>query len=290
MKLKLFSSCTATDNKQLDLFKRRYSIQSKLGNGTFGDVFCVQSKKCKTKFAVKVVKKVSGQDMILFDDKVTPMEVWALSRLSGHPNIVRFVEHDMISDKHVIVTEYLRGYTDLFDYIEEYGRLSESRTRNIIIQVVEVIGFCFKMGIDHRDIKEENIMYNAAGEHIKLIDFGSASLLSNKPYSQVRGTDIYLPPEHYLCNRYYPRPGAVWAIGCLSFSCLTSNTPFTSLDQILHTGPDWTMLDHCPDVTLDFMKTCLKVNEAQRMRFSLMRHHVWIADSIEEFSNLECSV
>ena len=290
MKLKLFSSCTSTDNHQLDSFKRRYSIQSRLGKGTFGDVFRAQSKKSKTKVVVKVVKYVRTQEKVIYEEKIIPIEIWALRRLSGHPNIVRFVDNDLISDKHVIVTEFLRGYFDLFDYIEEHGKMSESRARNIIKQVVEGISFCFKMGIDHRDIKEENIMYNPAGENVKLINFGSASVLSSKPYTHIRGTDINLPPEHYLCNKYYPRPCAVWAIGCLTFCCLTSQTPFTSLNQILDTGPDWKLLAHCQDDTFDFVKTCLKVNEGQRIRFYLMKHHIWIADNIEDLSNLECSI
>ena len=48
----------------------------------------------------------------------------------------------------------------------------------LLKQVVDVIGFCFKMGVDHRGLNEENIMYNPSGNQIKLIDFGSALVLS----------------------------------------------------------------------------------------------------------------
>ncbi|KAL5262402.1 hypothetical protein ACHWQZ_G007951 [Mnemiopsis leidyi] len=292
MKLKIFSSCAPSNNRQLDSFKRSYSIQSKLGEGSFGEVFCVQCRSSKKKYAAKVVKNVKHQDKILQNDKLIPMEVWALKRLSGHPNIATFMEHHQIKDKIVIVTDYLSGYSDLFDHIEEHGRLTELSARNVIRQVVEVVGFCFKMGIDHRDIKEENIMYNPAGDQIKLIDFGSASVLSNRAYNFVRGTDIYIPPEHYLNSQYYPKPGAVWAIGCLAFCCLSSFTPFTSLNQIVSTGPDWSLLAHCSTDSLDFVKCSLNISEKKRMPFHMMRHHVWVVDSIEEFSNLEleCSL
>ena len=292
MKLKIFTSCVPSKNNQLDSFKRRYSIQSKLGEGAFGDVFCVQSRKSKMKYAAKVVKTKKQQDIILQNDDYVPMEVWALKRLSSHPNISTFIEHHEIKDKLVIITEHLEGYSDLFDHIEEHGRLTELRARNVIKQVVDVIGFCFKMGVDHRDIKEENIMYNPAGDQIKLIDFGSASVLSKHPYRLVRGTDIYIPPEHYLYNKYYPRPGAVWAIGCLAFCCLSSFTPFISINQIVSTGPDWSLMAHCLDESFDFVKCCLKTDEKRRMPFHMMRHHVWISDRIEELSNLEleCSI
>ena len=97
MKLKLFSSCTSTDNHQLDSFKRHYSIQSRLGKGTFGDVFCAQSTNSKTKVAVKVVINVQTQEKVIYE-----------GRLSGHTNIVRFADNDLISDKHVLVTKFLR--------------------------------------------------------------------------------------------------------------------------------------------------------------------------------------
>ena len=105
------------------------------------------------------------------------------------------------------------------------------------------------------------IMYNHTGENFKLINFGSASILSSKPYTHIRGTDINLPPEHYLCNKYYPRPCAVWAICCLTFCCLTSQTPFTSLNQILNTVPDWKLLANCQEDTFDFV---LDLSESKR--------------------------
>ena len=80
----------------------------------------------------------------------------------------------------MIITEQLQGDRDLFDHIEEHGKfsLTKLRARNVIKQVVDVIGFCFKMGVDHRGLNEENIMYNPSGNQIKLIDFGSALVLS----------------------------------------------------------------------------------------------------------------
>lgn len=292
MRLKLFTSCATSNDDQLGSFKQLYSIQTKLGEGSFGVVFCVQSRETKTKYTAKVVKNVGKQDIVQQKNEFLPVEVWALKRLSGHPNITSYIEHHDIKDKIVIVTEFLPGYSDLFDYIEKHGRLTETRASNVMRQVVDVVGFCFKMGVDHRDIKEENIMYNPTGDQIKLIDFGSASVLSNKPYRFSRGTDIHLPPEHYLHYKYYPRPGAVWAIGCLAFCCLSSYTPFTSLNQIVSTGPDWTLMAHCADFAFDFVKCCLRIDEKKRMPFHMMKHHVWIVDSIEEFSNLEleCSL
>ena len=123
--------------------------------------------------------------LIAATDVVGDMEVWALKRLSSHPNISinplsPFIEHHEIKDKIVIITEQLQGYRDLFDHINEHAKFSLTKLRasKIIKQVVDVIGFCFKIGVDHRGINEEKIMYNPSGNQIKLINFGSALVLS----------------------------------------------------------------------------------------------------------------
>ena len=88
-------------------------------------------------------------------------------------------------------------------------------------------------------------MYNPAGDQIKLIDFGSASILSNRAYNFVRGTDIYIPTEHYLNSQYRPKPAAVWAIGVLgallSAASLPSlpSLPSTRLSVLDQTGVYW---------------------------------------------------
>ena len=91
-------------------------------------------------------------------------------------------------------------------------------------------------------------MYNPAGYQIKLINFGSASILSNRAYNFVRGTDIYIPPEHYLNSQYRdyrPKPGAVWAIGVLGallsavFLPSLLSLPSTRLSVLDRTGAYW---------------------------------------------------
>lgn len=50
---------------------------------------------------------------------------------------------------------------DLFECIEQHSRFSEDTARHVFAQVVEVVYQLGKLGICHRDIKDENIVVSA---------------------------------------------------------------------------------------------------------------------------------
>lgn len=68
-----------------------------------------------------------------------------------------------------------RSSCDLFECIEQHSRLPEDKAKYVFAQVVEAVYYLGKMGICHRDLKDENIACDA-DYRVKLIDFGSAVL------------------------------------------------------------------------------------------------------------------
>ena len=274
----MFWPFTSTD-PSLDTFRQHYSIRSKLGKGTFGVIFNVISKKNQLKRTAKIIKHIRHQDVVIIADKPMPIEIYALQRVRGHPCIVNYIEHQMVHNTYVIITEHLPCYTDLYRHITTKGKLSEGRTRTVIQQVIQALEHCFKHGIDHRDIKEENIMYNAQSEKIKLIDFGSASLTASAPYRYARGTEYYVPPEYHLHRLYYPSPAASWAVGCLTYCCLTATTPFLNTHQILHEEVQYVGAERCRQ----FVMGCLRKKEGCRLRFEGLKNHPWLQPSTERY-------
>ena len=74
-----------------------------------------------------------------------------------HQNIAQVYEVHEENDKMYIFMEYCsRG--ELFDDINEYGPLSETRARKIFKQIYSAVCYLHQNSIAHRDIKTENIL------------------------------------------------------------------------------------------------------------------------------------
>lgn len=54
-----------------------------------------------------------------------------------------------------------RSSCDLFECIEQHSRFSEDTAKYVFAQIVEVVYALGKMGICHRDIKDENIVIDS---------------------------------------------------------------------------------------------------------------------------------
>ena len=100
--------------------------------------------------------------------------------------------------------------------------------------MLQAINHCLKNKVDHRDLKDENLLVNPDNFHVKLIDFGSASQLTERAYTRFQGTDVYLPPEWYTRHSYMALPATSWAIGCLIFPCLSGDSPFATRDEVIN--------------------------------------------------------
>jgi serine/threonine protein kinase len=52
------------------------------------------------------------------------------------------------------------------------GRLNENELRDAFYKVLDGLSYLHKHHICHRDIKPDNILYDATNQKIKIIDFG----------------------------------------------------------------------------------------------------------------------
>lgn len=69
---------------------------------------------------------------------------------------------------------------DLYDYLLKRNfRITESRAKELALQLGEAIKYLHSFGIIHRDIKLENIMMTDSSEksEAKLVDFGLCKIL-----------------------------------------------------------------------------------------------------------------
>ena len=262
-------------------FLQKYRLLKKLGEGGYGSVYLCEDLESGERRAVKTMddKRCQNRTYIPDLDATLPNEIVLWKPLS-HPNIATLLEIflDTISMKWYLVMEYCPDFVDLFDFMEQKKRLSDKESVTIVKQLVKVIYYLSLQDVDHRDLKDENILYNPTTLQIKVIDFGSAAPLSYAPYTSFRGTDVYIPPEYYKTQKYFSFHASVWAIGCLSFILVSGDCPFKSRREV----SEFKSLEQLkPGYTastprLNFIRSCLEPCPDKRILLSDLIRHPWL--------------
>lgn len=104
----------------------------------------------------------------------------------------------------------------------------EAEAAEILKQLVSAISYCHHMGVAHRDIKPDNILFDTRGR-LKLADFGSAEWFGMNCESGMMegivGTPYYVAPE-VLRGREYNEKVDVWSAGVILYIMLCGVPPF----------------------------------------------------------------
>lgn len=158
----------------------RYELLSELGDGSFGRVVKARLKSPREDDEGVVAIKQLKQRFQSFDSVVLLKEVQSLQVMS-HPNIVPLLEVIREQDGQLFfVFEYMGGGS-LYDLLKESiddkasrgsNRLSASRTRDFVKQLLRGLAYIHEKGYSHRDLKPENLLLDEARETLKIADFG----------------------------------------------------------------------------------------------------------------------
>ena len=159
-------------------FTESYLPIKLLGEGGYGAVWLVRRISDGTLHAAKIIEDSRCRRKTWCDKRSEkiPEEIMFLENLH-HDNLISLHEVYFEKSSWVLVMEYLPGYVDMFEYISQTGVMSVEEAREVLTQLVDTCSYLVSCGVDHRDIKDENILYNPSTKNIKLIDFGSASWL-----------------------------------------------------------------------------------------------------------------
>ncbi|XP_042745040.1 serine/threonine-protein kinase Nek11 isoform X3 [Lagopus leucura] len=207
---------------------RRYTIQRKLGNGSFGSVYLVSDKKAKQGDELKVLKELSIGDLKPNETVEANLEAQLLSKLD-HPAIVKFYASFVERDSFCIITEYCEG-GDLDYKIQEYKESGKLFTQRQIIewfiQLLLGVNYMHERRILHRDLKTKNIFLK--NNLLKIGDFGVSCLLmgSCDLATTFTGTPYYMSPEA-LKHQGYNTKSDIWSLGCILYEMCCLNHAFS---------------------------------------------------------------
>ena len=215
-----------------DAPSKKYEILSKLGSGSFGNVYLARNKFTDEKVALKQIKKSTAN---LLSDGEIKDEIEILKKLD-HPDIVRIIESFNTRNSYILITEYCEE-GELFDQVK--NQLSETQIAVIFRQLLSGLAYLHSNNIVHRDLKLENILIHeiekskTTGEdlfNIKIIDFGTARIFDkNKKPQSIVGSSYYIAPE--VLRQKYNKECDLWSVGVILYMFIVGHAPFDGCDD-----------------------------------------------------------
>ncbi len=252
---------------------RKFSVEKKLGRGSFGVVYKVIDTLGDVARTVKLI--LSDRHSTLERLKT---EYRNLVHIPEHPYVVRVLDADIIPGRDIpfLVFEYVEG-ADIADMIQR-RLLSPDDALELGKQVVAGLHHLHTHGFHHCDIKPSNLLWTNRGA--KIIDFNVSTRVGDS-YSRGGGSRKYLPPDFDTSS--IPHNGEradrdLYALGLTLYEALTGKYPWeTSEPPIAITAPDPRELSGFDDLAPELVAVVLKAISPRRAE----RFH-----SAEEFQDV----
>lgn len=221
-----------------------YHVLSKLGNGTFGNVYSVRCDSSGKEYALKRVKVVwfGADDNRVYTFKRTPIDSkqsrevqtnLALQSALSAPSYVPRLYHQFYTQSSSGVYNNMifeKFGTSLQTYLNRReSTCFEARNleaRQLCAGLLRALAFVHSKNIMHRDLKPANILVDSE-LNLKICDWGSGKLYvpgtESTPYITSR---IYRAPELLFGSRSYGVAVDLWAAGCVITEIFTGKTLF----------------------------------------------------------------
>lgn len=210
-----------------------YSKMKLIGEGIYGQVFQVESKKSKISYSAKISKMT----IIYIDENRTNIyrEAMIISRLN-HPSILKFIGYSPKNfegeNKPVILTEFSSN-SSLDQLLELSRNMVEISVSNDTKKLINIYGiascmnYLHSLDIIHRDLKTKNILLDQY-LYPKLANFCFSTLPvnhNNEQNQELIENPLYFAPEIFE-KKEFSKSSDVYAFSLIIFEIITDKKPF----------------------------------------------------------------
>lgn len=197
-----------------------------IGRGGFGVVYRAHQREFDRQVAIKVLLGTWNDTARSRFER----EAVAMGRLSGHPHIVTVYSAGFTeAGEAFLVLPYLSGGS-LAERIEE-GVLDWEEASVVAAKIAQALSFVHEQQLVHRDVKPDNILFNAFGEP-QLGDFGIASVagMAGTASGVITASVIHAAPE-VLDGERATATSDQYSLASTIFEALAGTPAFSSPDD-----------------------------------------------------------
>lgn len=248
------------------LLQQRYRVTKILGQGGFGRTYLAQDTGCFDEMCV--LKEFSptdrGRDAMKKSKELFQREAKVLYQIN-HPQIPKFRANFEEQKRLFLVQEYAEGKTvakTLSERLKNSTTFNEAEAVKFLQDMLPVLTHIHNMGIIHRDISPDNIIFRDRDKLPVLIDFGvvKAGVTQLEVSTQIhQGTTVgkagYAPGEQLQTGEAYANSD-LYALAVTVVVMMTGRKPESLIDKSTMT---WKWHQWVPTLTPWFAKILNKM-------------------------------
>ena len=207
-----------------------YELESEVGRGGMGVVYCARDKRLKRQVAIKVLPPELA---FRADIKSRFLREAETAAQLNHPNIVPIYTVEERANLVYFVMAFIAG-ENLGTHLGHTGAMPPVDVRRILREVADALAYAHQRNVIHRDIKPDNILLDSDSGRAMVTDFGIARALTDSGDSRLTatgmaiGTPAFMSPEQSAGDRAIDGRSDLYSLGVVGYQMLCGQLPFVA--------------------------------------------------------------
>jgi len=207
-----------------------YEVDSEIGRGGMGIVYCAQDKRLKRNVAIKLLPPE-----LAFRTDIRSRFLREAETAAGlsHPNIVPIYNVEERDNLVFFIMAFVPG-DNLGTRLLKTGAMEPAEVRRILREVADALDYAHKRKVVHRDIKPDNILLDSDSGRAMVTDFGIARALTDTGDSRLTatgmaiGTPAYMSPEQSAGESDIDGRSDLYSLGVVGYQMASGELPFNA--------------------------------------------------------------